>query len=207
MSHEEPGGVVIAPYAQEGRQAHRQDLVQSDPSSRLKLLACSRETHEARLLSSLRALYSKSGRSIRVCGLHQLEAPGAGADTISRVPPDQGKWARPMLQDLSQDPHKGAQGRESRAEGAGAGTCVGSEIRRESVLLGPGGQSSCRWQAIFRGRHSVLGPHLELARYSSEIYTVPFSGHLFSVQSLPEPPWAPGTRSSGPSEAGPTLQG
>lgn len=35
-------------------------------------------------------------------------------------------------------------------------------------------QNSCRWQAIFRGCHSVLGPHLELARYSSEIYMVSF---------------------------------
>lgn len=115
----------------------------------------------------------------------------------------------------SQDPHKGLPGRESRAEGAVGRNLWGKgEIRQRglSVLLEPGGQSGESTKFLQVAGHFQEG----VIQSWGPIWNWPgkaqkstrfLSGHVFSVQSLPEPPWAPGTRSSGPSEAGPTLQG
>lgn len=60
-----------------------------------------------------------------------------------------------MLQGLSQNPHKEAQGRESRAKGAVGWNLWGkgkSDREDDLFLGGPGGQSGASgWQAIFSG--------------------------------------------------------
>lgn len=92
-----------------------------------------------------------------------------------------------MLQVLSQNPHKEAQRRAGPRE-LWTGICVGKgKSDREDNLYFWGQvakvgkvQKFCRWQTIFSGCHKVLGPHLELARYNSEIYMVPFWGLALS---------------------------
>lgn len=185
------------------------------PTARLKVVGCSRKTHKAWLLSPPGVLVQKEwmkskGLWFAPTRLQEL------VWTLSVGSPRPGTVGKSCTSEPEPRPPPrppGGTGEEEQGQGScGAGIGVGKgNSDREDLYFGDQGakvgkvQKSCRWQAIFSGCH-CLGPVWSWPGTTQRSTQFP-SGDLLSVQSLPEPPWTPGTRFSRPSGAGPTRQG
>ncbi|KAK2120782.1 hypothetical protein P7K49_002168 [Saguinus oedipus] len=193
---EEVGFAVTCPsmhWKRDRTAGHRQDLVSSNPSPKVKPPGCPKRDPEAWLLSFLgKGLGMQDGWTVRACraGIHwklkeQEEAPFLG-------PPMPWKSGRANAAESEPGvPLGGTGSREPRwgiTQGLWAGQAGEERVSREEQTgeaaiwdrQPPGGKHKCLAGdgSLSEGDTGSQGPAWSWARCSSEILTVPSGGHV-----------------------------